>query len=197
MISVDSLYEKIVSDIQSDLPVGIRKPAKRVYHSKTQSAEPDKKVGFETVLDSAHIKKTSSQRGDSEGVLARIEQAIKAAADRYNIDYELIKGVIKAESSFNPNDVSRVGAMGLMQLMPGTARSLGVTDPFNIEQNINGGTKYLRQMLDRFNGDVSLALAAYNAGPGNVEKYGGIPPFEETQNYVPRVLSNMEDYKKG
>lgn len=118
-------------------------------------------------------------------------QIIKKAAERFQIPERLISSVIKHESNFNSHTVSRAGAQGLMQLMPGTARFLGVTNSFDPEQNINGGARYLRQMLDQFNGDMKLALAAYNAGPGNVKKYGGIPPFNETQNYVQKVLNTF------
>lgn len=119
---------------------------------------------------------------------ANYENYFQAAAETYQIPENLLKAVAKAESDFNPNAVSHCGAQGIMQLMPSTARSLGVTNSFDPAQNIMGGAKYLRQMLDNFNGDVTKALAAYNAGPNAVRKYDGIPPYQETQNYVAKVL---------
>ena len=128
------------------------------------------------------------------GVNPRIERSVTRAARKYDLPEELIKGVIKAESGFKTDVVSRAGAQGLMQLMPGTAAELGVTRPFDIDQNIDGGARYLRRMLDRFEGDLKQALAAYNAGPGTVEKYNGDVPYKETRQYVQRVMKFTKQF---
>jgi hypothetical protein len=120
---------------------------------------------------------------------AQIRTAIQDASQKYGVPASLIRGVIEQESGMNPRAVSSAGAVGLMQLMPDTARSLGVENPLDPVQNINGGSKYLAQLLGQFGGNASLALAAYNAGPGAVQKNGGIPPYTETQNYVSNVLA--------
>lgn len=126
---------------------------------------------------------------------AEYEQIIKTCSEKYGVDSSLIKAVIHAESGYNPNAVSNKGASGLMQLMPGTAKSLKVANSFDPKDNVEGGVKYLRFLLDTFHGDVSLALAAYNAGLNRVAKYGGIPPYAETRTYVNRVLSYMQTYQ--
>jgi soluble lytic murein transglycosylase-like protein len=126
---------------------------------------------------------------------AEYDQIITSCASKYGVSPSLIKAVIHAESGYNPNAVSRKGASGLMQLMPGTARSLKVSNNFDPKDNVEGGVKYLRFLLDTFRGDVSLAVAAYNAGLNKVARYGGIPPYNETRTYVNRVLSYMQSYQ--
>ena len=129
--------------------------------------------------------------GSSRGPEA-FEDIIQDACQKYRVQPELVRAVIKAESNHNPEAVSSAGAKGLMQLMPATARSLGVKDAFDPEENIHGGVRLLRQLLNRYHGDVDLALAAYNAGTVAVDRYQDIPPFRETQIYVPRVKKYMQ-----
>jgi soluble lytic murein transglycosylase-like protein len=121
---------------------------------------------------------------------AEVEQAIADAAAHHGVDPNLVKAIIKVESNFNPRAVSNKGAMGLMQLMPGTARNLKVTNPFDVHQNVDAGVKHFRQLLEDFKGDVRLSLAAYNAGERAVTSHGGIPPYQETQNYV-RTITRL------
>ena len=120
------------------------------------------------------------------------EDIIQEAARIYEIDAALIRAVMQAESAFHPYAVSRAGAEGLMQLMPELADEMGVTDSFDPRENIMGGARYLKQLLDQHNGNIALALASYNAGPGNVKRYGGVPPFRETRSYVKKIKTDPQ-----
>ncbi len=140
-------------------------------------------------------KKSSESNGFSSflGESRTMDSIFQEASDKYHVPVELLKSIGKAESNFNAKAVSRCGAQGVMQLMPATAKSLGVTDSFDAEQNIMGGSKYIAGLLKKYDGNTKLALAAYNAGSGNVAKYNGIPPFEETQNYVKKIMGFLKE----
>lgn len=156
--------------------------------ARTKNSPPQIELGVKTIEPA---RKPAHKILQFQSVLTerdRIEESIQKAAAKYSLPPGLIRAVIRAESNFQVDAVSRAGARGLMQLMPATAEELGVTDSFDINQNIDGGAKYLRQMLDRFGGNVRKALAAYNAGPGTVIKYNGRVPYPETRQYVNRVL---------
>jgi soluble lytic murein transglycosylase-like protein len=137
------------------------------------------------------VEMTSKQKNAEN----RYQPLILEAAYRYKVEPEIIKAIIMAESGFNPKAVSKVGARGLMQLMPRTARSLGVEDSFKPAHNIDAGVRYFKHLLDQFDGEIKLALAAYNAGSYNVRKYGGIPPFKATKFYINKVLKYYEAYR--
>ncbi len=140
-------------------------------------------------------KKATGTRTKDPIRYTRYNNLIAEAAQLYQLPYSFIRAVMRVESDFNPTVVSHAGAMGLMQLMPKTARSMGVSNPFDVRQNILGGARYLRILANRFKGDLILTVAAYNAGETAVEKYNGIPPYKETQRYVRRVLKHYYAYR--
>ncbi|GAB6180043.1 hypothetical protein JCM14036_13620 [Desulfotomaculum defluvii] len=146
---------------------------------------PTKQVQASAAIAAASFRAASGQE---------YEAIVEKAALRHGMDPALCKAVAKAESDFKPGATSGAGAMGLMQLMPATARSLGVTNPYDPEQNVEGGVRYLKSLLERYQGDVKKALAAYNAGPGNVDRHQGVPPFEETTRYINRVIGYQQRY---
>lgn len=174
----------------------IREPGRRcqlvVRSSKSSKASKPK-----TGKKSAASKAKSGSRSKDPARYRRYDGLIDEAAQLYQLPDSFLRAVMRVESDFNPTVVSRAGAMGLMQLMPKTARSMGVADPFDVRQNILGGARYLRILANRFKGDLVLTVAAYNAGEGAVQKYNGIPPYKETQRYVRRVLRHYYAYRGG
>ncbi len=176
------------------------------------SANPKNNLDFKNLdslkgLDQTYYlqgakKKTLAQSyskrygSDADERVKQFKPLIEIKAKKYGLDPNLLAGLIRQESNFNPYAVSHCGAMGLGQLMPETARGLGVVDPFNASQNLEGAAKYLKQMLDKFGGNVTKALAAYNAGPGAVQKFNGVPPYRETQNYVKSVQAHKISIEK-
>jgi soluble lytic murein transglycosylase-like protein len=155
-------------------------------------------TSFQAQLQQAGMAGTGGVAAPAAGggpVDGEFSELINSAAQKYGLDPALLKALIRQESNFNPNAQSPAGAQGLTQLMPGTAAALGVTNPLDPAQAIDGGAKYLAQQLKAFDGDVRKALAAYNAGPGAVQRYGGVPPYAETQNYVRAVLGFAEEYR--
>lgn len=178
-----SVLDKNQADTANSFAKELDKAVAKTEEKPAQKTEENK-------LPELTINKVSTKTN----ALPDFNSIIKTQAAKTGIDENLLKAVIKTESGFNPNARSHVGAMGLMQLMPKTAESLGVVDPYNPQQNIEGGSKYLKKLLSKYNGNKEMALAAYNAGPGAVDKYGGIPPYRETQNYVKKVLSAEANY---
>jgi len=163
-------------------------------------ADSEGVLHFTNVPTSSNYKiyiREKPDRSLNSDVTRRYDQIITEAAELHGVSFSLLKAMIKIESDFNPRAISRAGAMGLMQIMPENIKRLKIKDPFDPRENIMGGTRYLKQMIDRFNGKLSLALAAYNAGPNTVERYQRIPPFTETEDYVEAVMKYYSIFKKG
>ena len=165
-------------------------PSDQIDHFEKDSSPPPA-AGFSTSTKSASVTPEKQEALTREG----LDQVVSGAGERHQIDPDFIRSVIKAESGFHQNAVSRKGALGLMQLMPGTASQLGVQNPFEPHANVEGGTKYLRGLLEKYNFDVNKALAAYNAGSKRVDQYNGIPPYVETQAYISRIIRDFNRQK--
>ena len=167
-------------------------------HDQAALDQLSETTDFATLLhEQTELVSSASDTSDSNTTTtctsSDLESYFEEASNIFGVSTNLLKSIAKAESNFNPSAVSSAGAIGIMQLMPSTAVSLGVSNIYDAKENIFGGAKLMNQLLTKYNGDVSLALAAYNAGSGNVDKYGGIPPFEETQRYVVKVLNNLQE----
>jgi len=156
--------------------------------ARDAAEEVSRDLGRESI-QAANARLVAANAGSGQASPAEIEASIDRAASRHNVDPNLVRAVVKVESNFNPNAVSRKGAMGLMQLMPSTARQLNVKNPFDPEQNVDAGVRHLKQLLESYGGDVRLTLAAYNAGSGAVTRSAGVPHYAETQTYVKRITN--------
>lgn len=181
-------YDKKINGVKDE------KQTKLETFADVLKTSDSKNVGFRVLpskLESAALSPSVNSLTPRGNITkAQIQGIVSRVAQKYQVDEKLVNAVIRQESGFNPKATSHCGAMGLMQLMPNTAKELGVKDAYNPLQNIEGGVKYLSNLLKRYNGNTVLALAAYNAGPSNVDKYSGVPPFSETQNYVKNILAN-------
>lgn len=187
-----SIYQNMTGEKLPDNPLYRRIIEFRNELDKIQQETPiEKSLSYNNPLKINNNIDVNPVRPSTTAMnrLSQYDSIIKQAAIKYNVDENLIRSVILAESAGNKNAVSSAKAKGLMQLMDGTARDMGVRNPFDPQENIMGGTKYLAYLINKFDGDMKKVVAAYNAGPGNVEKYDGIPPFRETKQYVNRVLA--------
>lgn len=213
-MKVSDILAQKIAEIESRLPVKLKGSSKDSFASVLGDSMTSQAASNAPIIDSTQLESSKSSNtkyplvsGSYESVyprlsqteiqelMPRIDAAIEAFSEQFNVDPLLIRAVMKQESSFQPFALSTSGAMGLMQLMPGTAEGLGVSDPYNIEENIRGGVQYLSYQLKAFGNDLKLALAAYNAGPNAVRRFGGIPPYEQTQKYVELVLKYYDMYK--
>jgi soluble lytic murein transglycosylase-like protein len=198
-VSVEAVLAR-VNELQQMIATQVPQQAissSSAFASQLQTATTGAAIGGTTPTDATAGAASLMSTGAVSELPADVPYGaeITAAAKKYGIDPALLAGLVKQESGFNPNAGSPAGARGLTQLMPGTAAGLGVTNVLDPAQSLDGGAKYLRAQLDAFGGDVARALAAYNAGPGAVKRYGGVPPYAETQNYVRAVQANAAAYR--
>ena len=200
----DTIFEQKVGSFMSESKsMGIAEELYKKITGEEMSPEMKYKISQRTseirTFNTTAVPDSTSVKPSSESLqrLQKYENNINEASKNFGVDKDIIKSIIMTESAGNKNAVSSAKAKGLMQLMDSTATDMGVKNVFNPKENINGGTKYFAQMLRQYGGDVKLALAAYNAGPQNVEKYNGVPPFDETKNYINKVLGYLNHFKEN
>jgi hypothetical protein len=177
-------FQKQLEKVNKGTPAPLQGSIGDMGDEKLGPLPPANPAEFEVLKGSIGPQGKQADKVQIQGLIAQV-------AREQNIDSMMLRAVVEAESDYNQNEVSKTGAMGLMQLMPGTAKELGVVDAFNPYENLTGGAKYLNQMLKRYNGNIELALSAYNAGPGKVDKAKGIPNIPETQQYVNRIMTQL------
>ena len=199
--SIDSIYPPSTNNVQSFEKVLSNTTAANFgslllnknsldVNGKIYNNESLSNLSMSQALQNLEPETETSSINSTYASKSQLISMINQVAQKHGVDEKLVQALIKQESGFNPNAKSKVGAIGLMQLMPSTAKAMGVKNPYNAAQNVEGGVKYLKSMLNKYNGNIILALAAYNAGPGAVDKYSGVPPYKETENYVKNILAN-------
>lgn len=199
--SIDSIYPPSSNNVQSFEKVLSNTTAANFgslllnknsldVNGKIYNNESLSNLSMSQALQNLEPENETSSINSTYASKSQLISMINQVAQKHGVDEKLVQALIKQESGFNPNAKSKVGAIGLMQLMPSTAKAMGVKNPYNAAQNVEGGVKYLKSMLNKYNDNIILALAAYNAGPGAVDKYSGVPPYKETENYVKNILAN-------